>query len=129
MPATEQLNIRVTPAVKERFRKRALREGLSQAQLLEALLTLRGALPVPETSPPAPVNGDGQAAGGGEPSEAPAATIDFATWLSGRISTPRALVARAIRGGRVTVGGVPWTAERIDEQARALPMTYEGRPV
>lgn len=132
MPATEQLNIRVTPEVKERFRTRALREGMSQAKLLEALLKQRGTLPAPEPAAEpdkqpsrTALSRNGDADGSGSAPE----TVDFATWLSGRIRTPKALCARAVRGGRVTVAGVPYTAERIPKNLLAQPVVYEGKPV
>lgn len=126
MPAIEQLNIRVTTEVKERFRKRARREGLSQAQLLEALLKQRGELPAPdpyEQSGPQPqaIVRD-QAV-----REVDEEKIDFATWLQGRAGVPRALAARAIAAGRVHVAGVPYTAGAISAKLlKTTVVAYEG---
>jgi hypothetical protein len=122
--ADEQLNIRVAPGTKKKFRARALREGLTQAQLLEALLKQRGSLPLPDPVP--------------EPAEPhPAAPkpptasehVDFAVWLSGRTGTPKALTRRAINAGRVLVAGVPYTSERITRETLTLQIVYDGQPV
>lgn len=122
MPATEQLNIRVTAELKARFRARAKREGMSQAELLEALLTQRGALPAPAL--PAPVREDPKP----QPDdERPA--IDFAVWLSNKTGVPRALTARAIAAGRVLVAGVPYTAAQIGPHLLAHGVVYEDTSV
>jgi hypothetical protein len=125
MPALEQLNIRVTPAVKSKFRERALREGLSQAQLLESLLKQRGSLerwqPAPQPTAPQPT------------APAPQETeerVHFPTWLQGRVHVPRALAARAVAAGRVLVAGVPYTAEEIPAKLlKTAAVTYEGTDV
>jgi hypothetical protein len=123
VPADEQLNIRVAPGTKKKFRARALREGLTQAQLLEALLKQRGKLPLPDPvlEPSAP----------NPPKPPPTASdhVDFAVWLSGRTGTPKALTRRAINAGRVLVAGVPYTSERITRETLALPIVYDGQPI
>lgn len=126
MPTTEQLNVRVTPALKERFRQRALREGMTQAQLLEALLKQRGTLEkteLDETLPPKPVEPARPS-----PKDQPPAVegINFAVWLQGRTGVPRALIERAIRRGRVHVAGVPYTAMLISQETLAHGVEYEG---
>lgn len=129
MPVTEQLNIRVTPALKEKFRQRALREGMSQAELLSALLKQRGTLEkaeleetLPERPPeperPSPKDQPPQVQG-----------LDFAAWLAQRTGVPRALVEAAIRRGRVLVAGVPYTAMLISEDTLAHGVIYEGQAV
>jgi hypothetical protein len=126
VPATEQLNIRVTPAVKERFRERAAREGMSQAQLLEALLKQRGTLERTEleaTLPPKPPEPERPSPKDGPPVE-PA--LNFTTWLQGKTGIPRALVAQAVRRGRVLVAGVPYTSELISPETLAHGVVYEG---
>lgn len=130
MPATEQLNIRVTTALKDKFRARAKREGMSQADLLDALLKQRGTLPAPEPDSPAPATEQGTVttvapANAGEGLGSGPVT-DFPTWLAGRTGIPRALTARAVRSGRVTVNGVPWTANLIPRDLLEQPIAYEG---
>lgn len=127
MPALEQLNIRVTAKVKERFRERARREGLSQAELLEALLKQRGELPAPDPYEQA----------GPQPTgivrdetvrQVDEEKINFPTWLQGRAQVPRALAASAVRAGRVLVAGVPYTAEEISAKLlKTTVVSYEGR--
>lgn len=124
MPADEQLNIRVAPGTKKKFRARALREGLTQAQLLEALLKQRGKLPLPD-----PVPEPESAAAKPWPPHPAAEHVDFAVWLSGRTGTPKALTRRAIDAGRVLVAGVPYTSERITRETLALPIVYDGQPI
>lgn len=129
MPVTEQLNVRVTPALKEKFRVRALREGMTQAQLLEALLKQRGTLEqteLDETLPPKPVDPERPS-----PKDQPpeVAGLDFAGWLGQRTGVPRALVEAAIRRGRVLVAGVPYTAMLISADTLAHGVVYEGEPV
>jgi hypothetical protein len=129
MPATEQLNIRVTAEVKERFRARAKREGLSQAELLEALLGSK--ITAPTRSDNARTHTHTEAAAAQKaaaPSPGPQ-VIDFATWLQGRTRIPRALTVRAVRAGRVTVAGVPYTAELIDRELLEQAIVYEGKDV
>lgn len=120
MPATEQLNIRVPTTVKDRFRTRARREGLSQAALLEALLNQRGRLTpedVRETMPrEAPVAIGDCPPAAGTSADASLDTVSLSTWLSGRLGMPKVLMARAIAAGRVTVAGVPWTADLIEKR-------------
>jgi hypothetical protein len=134
VPAVEQLNIRVTPETKQKFRTRAQREGMTQQQLLEALLKMRGTLPAPDpVGKPSPQNGPPDPAPPA-PKAAPAPKpdrdeIDFAVWMRGRTGIPLALLKRAIRSGRVTVAGVPWTGETISPQALAHGVAYDGRSV
>ena len=128
MPATEQLNIRVTPAVKKRFQERAKREGISQAELLGALLKMRGKLEFPpKEKEVAPVGTVGAPAGADPPTAADC--VDFAVWLSGRTGTPRALTARAIAAGRVAVAGVPFTAQKIPRELLGSGVVYDGNAV
>ena len=132
MPATEQLNIRVTPKVKQRFRDRARREGMSQAQLLEALLKQRGTLPPPEPDSAQAHTGDSAAVPAERTNGAAAPSgdvVNFPTWLQGRTGVPRALCAAAVRAGRVTVAGVPYTATNIPPDLLEQPIAYEGNPV
>jgi hypothetical protein len=127
MPAAEQLNIRVTPAVKARFRERARREGMSQAQLLEALLKQRGKLPAPD---PYDVNGIQPTAIVRDEAIQAAAEekLNFAVWLQGRTGIPKTLTERAIAAGRVTVAGVPFTATEIPRKLLATTVVvYEGQ--
>lgn len=127
MPATEQLNIRVPEGVKDKFRERARREGISQAELLEALLKQRGELPAPD--PYDQAGPQPQAIKRDAPiREVDEEKIDFATWLQGRASVPRALAVRAVRAGRVLVAGVPYTAEQIPAKLlKTTVVVYEGR--
>jgi hypothetical protein len=121
MPADEQLNIRVPREVKQRFRARAQREGMSQSQLLEALLRARIVLPAPppRTARPEPAP---------EPPP-PAVEVDFALWLQGRTGVPKVLTGRAIEAGRVTVDGVPYTARTIPSEHLRRRVAYEGAAV
>jgi hypothetical protein len=122
VPADEQLNIRVAPGTKKKFRARALREGLTQAQLLEALLKQRGKLPLPDPVPePEPAKP--------APPVTAAEHVDFAVWLSGRTGTPKALTRRAINAGRVLVAGVPYTSERITRETLNHGVVYDGQAV
>lgn len=132
MPATEQLNIRVTSALKRKFRERATREGLSQAGLLDALLRQRGTLPPPDPEAAAGGRGSSEAAAPGPvPSAVPdaAPNIDFVVWLAGRLGMPRALVAEKVKRGQVTVAGVPWTMPTISRELLQKPIAYDGEPV
>lgn len=137
MPATEQLNIRVTAAVKAKFRTRAQREGMSQAQLLEALLGLRGTLaaPGPATDQtPASGDRDGSPSAERRPAPGPAPTaadsLDFSVWLAGRLGVPRALARRAIHAGRVTIAGVAWTSDQVPRATLELGgVVYDGQAV
>lgn len=136
MAATEQLNIRVTEGTREKFRKRAAREGMSQGQLLEALLKQRGKLPAPdpEQTPANGAIGTDSSPAERPPAPGPAPTaaegLDFSVWLAGRTGVPRALVRRAINAGRVTVAGVPWTSERIAPETLKLgQIVYDGQAV
>lgn len=133
MPATEQLNIRVTAAVKARFRKRAEREGMTQAELLEALLKQRGTLPAPD--PPEEPSGDRdgssqESAAGPAPFPAPEeARANLTLVLATKLGMPQALVRRAINRGAVKIAGVPWTSEQIPRSMLEQPLTYDGNPV
>ena len=127
MPAVEQLNIRCTPAVKAKFRERARREGLSQAELLDALLKQRGELPPPDPydqagpQPQAIVRDETVRAVDEE-------KIHFPTWLQTRTGVPKALTARAVAAGRVTVAGVPYTAEQVPTKLlKTTVVVYEGQ--
>lgn len=131
MAALEQLNIRVTPELKQKFRDRALREGMTQQQLLDSLLAQRGTLPAPGPAQ-APASGDRDESPAAErppgPDQPPEDSIEFIPWLSGRQGgLPQALVRRALNSGRVLVDGVPWTSERIPKHLLERPIIYKGR--
>lgn len=129
MPATEQLNIRVTPRLKEKFRLRALREGMSQAQLLEALLKQRGTLEqteLDETLPPKPVEPERPSPKDQPPMQA---GVDFPAWLAQQTGVPRALCEASIRRGRVLVAGVPYTAAVVSPETLALGVVADGQAV
>jgi hypothetical protein len=124
VPADEQLNIRVAPGTKKKFRARALREGLTQQQLLVALLKQRGKLPLPDPEPePVP------AAAKPAPPPTAADHRDFAVWLAGRTGTPQALCRSAIKAGRVRIAGIPYMQDRITQETLARGVTYDGEPV
>lgn len=120
MPADEQLNIRVPAEVKQRFRARARREGMSQSQLLEALLRARVVLPAPAPREREPTT---------VAAPEPAVEVDLALWLSGRTGVPAVLTARALAGGRVTVGGKTYRNQTIAREELRLGVTYEGAAV
>lgn len=131
MPATEQLNIRVPTALKDRFRARARREGLSQAGLLEALLNQRGRLAPEDVRETVPAEASTTCA---MPAAVPPAvgvsadTVSLSTWLSGALGMPKVLMVRAIAAGRVTVSGVPWTADEIEKTLLGA-VSYDGAAV
>jgi antitoxin component of RelBE/YafQ-DinJ toxin-antitoxin module len=123
MPADEQLNIRVPAEVKQRFRARARREGMSQSQLLEALLRARIVLPAPPPRTERPERAEAS-----ESVPEPAVEVDFALWLQGRTGVPKVLTGRAIEAGRVTVDGVPYTARTIPQE-HLRHVAYEGAAI
>lgn len=56
-------------------------------------------------------------------------TVDLAAWLAGSTGSVRVLMRRAIKEGRVTVGGELWSDERLPKERLGAEIALDGRVV